>query len=61
MTLDAAEALELARSNLCVGCAGPLTPPGGNGLWCGACWRVFLRTGELPDLLDGGRALRPDG
>ena len=53
MTLDAAEARELARSDLCIGCA--LRP---GSLWCDGCRDEYRRTGVLPDLLDGGRALR---
>lgn len=43
------EAWELSRSDLCIGCA---QRPG--SLWCDE----YRRTGVLPDLLDGGRALR---
>ena len=59
MTAEALEAWELARSHLCIGCTGPLTPPGGSGLWCRGCWTTWAKTGTLPDLLDGGKALRP--
>ena len=62
MTLDTAEARELARSGRCIGCAAerprPGTEEGAGSLWCPDCWKVLFRTGSLPDLLDGGRALR---
>ena len=62
MTLDAAEAWELARSDLCIGCAGERprhgAEDGAGSLWCPGCWKVLDRTGILPNLLDGGEALR---
>ena len=62
MTLDTAEARELARSGRCIGCAGERPRPRGEegaaSLWCPACWKVLDRTGSLPDLLGGGKALR---
>ena len=58
VTAEVLEAWELARSDLCIGCAGPRTPPGSSGLWCPACWKVCDQTGSLPDLLFGGKALR---
>jgi len=44
----------------CIGCAGPLSA--GRtvlaSLWCDECWRTADATGHMPDLLDGGEALR---
>ena len=62
MTAEAPEPWELARSTLCLGCAAerprPGSEKGAGSLWCRGCWRTFFRTGELPDLLRGGEALR---
>ena len=61
MTLDTAEARDLARSGRCIGCAAERPRHGTEGagsLWCPGCWKVLFRTGSLPDLLDGGEALR---
>ena len=61
LTLDTAEARELARSGRCIGCAGERPhhgADGGGSLWCPACWKVLSLTGSLPDLLRGGEALR---
>ena len=49
--------------DLCVGCEGPLSRKGdyAGSMWCADCWiSAEGNGGRLPDLLDGGRALRAD-
>ena len=58
--MDTAEARELARSDLCVGCAGERGSNINESLWCRACRKVWQETGYGPDLLRGGEALRVD-
>ena len=52
---------ELAKdTTLCIGCARrfPSQTAKTVGLWCRDCWHTGLETGTMPDLLDGGKALR---
>ena len=57
--LDADAARELAADpGACIGCRGRIEQHRHSSLWCEACWAEAMRTGEVPDLLAGGQALR---
>lgn len=56
-TTDELTPRELVESGLCIGCAGDLGTL--TGPWCRGCWQAIEADPfTIPDLLDGGRALR---
>lgn len=51
----------IKNPDLCIGCGNPKGEPLKGNLWCRECWKIGTATGKMPDLLDGGKALRRRG